>query len=52
MRVLNSPTDTGAVVLSLPQDLQSHAYDFPAGFFRTLDGKTGARCLTRPKSRT
>ena len=24
---------TGAVVLSLPQDVQSHAYDFPAEFF-------------------
>ena len=34
MRVLTDPVQTGAVVLSLPQDVQSHAYDFPAAFFR------------------
>lgn len=39
MRVLTSPTDTGAVVLSLPQDVQSHAYDFPAEFFAPRDWK-------------
>ena len=39
MRVLTSPTDTGAVVLSLPQDVQSHAYDFPADFFGPRDWK-------------
>src|SRR5246127_5747766 len=33
MRVLTDPVDTGAVVLSLPQDIQAHAYDYPAGFF-------------------
>ena len=33
MRVLTSPADTGAVVISLPQDIQSHAYDFPVEFF-------------------
>src|SRR4030095_5908921 len=33
MRVLTDPVDTGAVVLSLPQDIQSHAFDFPAEFF-------------------
>ncbi|MFE4835236.1 3D-(3,5/4)-trihydroxycyclohexane-1,2-dione acylhydrolase (decyclizing) [Arthrobacter sp. NPDC056691] len=39
MRVLTSPTDTGAVVVSLPQDVQSHAYDFPAAFFEPRDWK-------------
>jgi 3D-(3,5/4)-trihydroxycyclohexane-1,2-dione acylhydrolase (decyclizing) len=39
MRVLTSPTDTGAVVISLPQDVQSHAYDFPAEFFEPRDWK-------------
>ncbi len=39
MRVLTSPTDTGAVVLSLPQDVQSHAYDFPVEFFEPRDWK-------------
>jgi 3D-(3,5/4)-trihydroxycyclohexane-1,2-dione acylhydrolase (decyclizing) len=32
MRVLTDPADAGAVVLSLPQDIQSHAYDWPAEF--------------------
>jgi 3D-(3,5/4)-trihydroxycyclohexane-1,2-dione acylhydrolase (decyclizing) len=33
MRVLTSPQETGAVVLALPQDVQAHAYDYPAHFF-------------------
>ena len=33
MRVLTSPAETGAVVLSLPQDVQAEAYDFPKEFF-------------------
>jgi 3D-(3,5/4)-trihydroxycyclohexane-1,2-dione acylhydrolase (decyclizing) len=33
MRVLTSPSETGTVTISLPQDLQSHAYDYPANFF-------------------
>ena len=33
MRVLTDPVDTGAVVVALPQDVQSHAYDYPANFF-------------------
>lgn len=33
LRVLTSPADTGAVVLSLPQDVQAEAFDYPAGFF-------------------
>ncbi len=32
-RVLANPSETGAVVIALPQDLQSHAFDFPAAFF-------------------
>lgn len=34
MRVLTSPADTGAVTLSLPQDVQAEAYDYPEEFFR------------------
>jgi 3D-(3,5/4)-trihydroxycyclohexane-1,2-dione acylhydrolase (decyclizing) len=34
MRVLTSPSDTGAVTLSLPQDVQAEAFDFPEQFFR------------------
>ncbi len=37
MRVLTDPVDTGAVVLSLPQDVQSHAFDFPAEFLAERD---------------
>ncbi len=37
MRVLTDPVDTGAVVISLPQDIQSHAFDFPAELFAEHD---------------
>lgn len=33
MRVLTSPSETGAATLSMPQDVQTHAYDFPASLF-------------------
>jgi len=33
MRVLTSPADTGSVVLSLPQDVQPEASDYPKEFF-------------------
>ncbi len=33
MRVLTSPTETGAVTLALPQDVQTEAFDFPDEFF-------------------
>jgi len=34
MRVLTSPSDTGAVTLCLPQDVQAEAFDFPEELFR------------------
>lgn len=34
MRVLTDPVDTGAVTLSLPQDVQSEAYNYPLSFFK------------------
>ena len=34
MRVLTSPAETGAVALSLPQDVQAEAFDFPERFFQ------------------
>src|SRR4051795_2453836 len=37
IRTLVDPVETGAVVLSLPQDVQSHAYDFPAALFTERD---------------
>src|SRR3982074_881501 len=33
MRILTSPAETGAVVLSLPQDVQAEAFDYPTEFF-------------------
>ncbi|MFQ5923293.1 MAG: 3D-(3,5/4)-trihydroxycyclohexane-1,2-dione acylhydrolase (decyclizing), partial [Anaerolineales bacterium] len=33
MRVLTSQADTGAVTLSLPQDVQAEAYDYPEALF-------------------
>ena len=37
MRTLVDPVEAGAVVLSLPQDVQSHAYDFPVELFDERD---------------
>ena len=33
MRVLTDPVETGTVTLALPQDVQAHAYDYPANLF-------------------
>jgi 3D-(3,5/4)-trihydroxycyclohexane-1,2-dione acylhydrolase (decyclizing) len=33
MRVLTNPAETGAVTVSLPQDVQAEAYDYPEAFF-------------------
>ncbi|MEC7262220.1 MAG: 3D-(3,5/4)-trihydroxycyclohexane-1,2-dione acylhydrolase (decyclizing), partial [Bacteroidota bacterium] len=34
MRVLTSPSETGAVTLSIPQDVQAEAFDFPVEMFQ------------------
>ncbi|WP_375423871.1 3D-(3,5/4)-trihydroxycyclohexane-1,2-dione acylhydrolase (decyclizing) [uncultured Friedmanniella sp.] len=34
MRTLTSPADTGAVTISLPQDVQAEAWDYPVALFR------------------
>jgi len=34
MRTLTSPSETGAVVLGLPQDVQAEAFDYPENFFQ------------------
>ena len=44
MRVLTSPSDTGAVTLSLPQDVQAEAFDFPEDLFRKRTWK-----IARPR---
>jgi len=33
MRVLTDPVNTGTVTIAFPQDVQSHAYDYPQHFF-------------------
>ena len=32
-RILTDPAETGAVTISLPEDVQAEAFDWPAGFF-------------------
>src|SRR4029450_4763828 len=34
LRILTSPSETGAVTLCLPQDVQTEAYDYPEELFR------------------
>ncbi len=52
MRVLTSPADTGAVTLSLPQDVQTEAYDYPSALFEprtwhVLRNRPDAAAVTR-----
>lgn len=44
MRILTDPVEAGTCVISLPQDIQSEAYDFPDEFFRERD-----REIVRPQ---
>jgi 3D-(3,5/4)-trihydroxycyclohexane-1,2-dione acylhydrolase (decyclizing) len=37
MRVLTDPVEAGAAVICLPQDIQSHAYDWPEAFLGERD---------------
>lgn len=41
MRVLTNPAETGAVTLSLPQDVQAEAYDYPEEFFEKRTWRVG-----------
>jgi 3D-(3,5/4)-trihydroxycyclohexane-1,2-dione acylhydrolase (decyclizing) len=41
MRVLTSQAETGAVTLSMPQDVQTHAYDFPSELFQKKVWRVG-----------
>ncbi len=41
MRVLTSQAETGAVTLSMPQDVQTHAYDFPVNLFKKRVWRVG-----------
>ena len=44
MRVLTDPAETGAVCISLPQDVEGEAYDYPDYFF-----KKRVHRITRPE---
>ena len=37
MRILTSPSETGAVVIALPQDIQTEAHDYPVAFLVARD---------------
>ena len=43
MRILTSPAETGAVTIAICQDVQGHAFDFPAGFFAERDWRVPRR---------
>lgn len=45
MRVLTSPSETGAVTICLPQDVQGEAYDYPVEFFAKRVHHYQRRCL-------
>lgn len=45
MRVLTSPSETGAVTICLPQDVQGEAYDYPEEFFAKRVHHYQRRCL-------
>ena len=52
MRVLTDPAETGAVTLSLPQDVQAEAFDWPVELFAAADLADQPRAgRTRPTSR-
>ena len=40
MRILVSPSETGTVMLSLPQDVQSESFNFPCDLFKKKIWKT------------
>ena len=48
MRVLTSPADTGAVLLALPQDIQTYAFDYPVEMF---EKRTWSIPRNRPDAR-
>ncbi|MAE64573.1 MAG: 3D-(3,5/4)-trihydroxycyclohexane-1,2-dione acylhydrolase (decyclizing) [Phycisphaeraceae bacterium] len=43
MRVLTDPAETGVVTLALPQDVQSHAYDYPLSLFERREWRIERR---------
>lgn len=51
MRILTDPVEAGAVTISLPQDIQAHAYDFPLRFFEPAVWRVERRAPDRERVR-
>jgi 3D-(3,5/4)-trihydroxycyclohexane-1,2-dione acylhydrolase (decyclizing) len=47
MRVLSDPAQTGAVTISMPQDVQAESYDFPAHLFQRRVYEISRNSVTR-----
>ena len=47
MRVLTDTANTGAVAISLPQDVQAEAYDYPVDFFKKRVWRVDRRPVTK-----
>ena len=47
MRVLTDTANTGAVAISLPQDVQAEAYDYPVDFFKKRVWRIDRRPITK-----
>ncbi len=43
-RVLTDPVETGAVTISLPEDVQAEAFDWPSGSSSVASGGSDGRC--------
>lgn len=48
MRILTDPADTGAVAISLPQDVEGEAYNYPADFFKKRVHRIERKVPTAP----
>ena len=46
MRVLTSPSETGAVTIALPHDVQAETYEFPDQFFQKRNNEKMDKCTT------
>ena len=51
MRVLTDPVETGAVTLSLPQDVQAEAWDWPDELFARRVWHVGRPAVERRRAR-
>ncbi len=47
MRLLTSQSETGAVMIALPQNIQGYAFDYPESFLKNAFGVLNGRCHIR-----